>query len=658
MVAHAILAVLFLTVQSHAQDEIRLLSPNGTCGFTLELVDARPQYTVLFKGDLLVTPSSLHLSFQDGSLFRDGFVLGPPAFDAADDEYQLVVGKARRVRNHYREVTIPLEEGGGQRRQICIVARAYDDGVAFRFVYPKQENWNSYDLCDEQTGFNLAGDPILRTLFLPNHTTSHEGEYTALKLSMVREDTLMDVPTLCEWDDGSYMAITEAALVDYAGMYLVKCDGTLTTRLSPLPGGSGVAVKATMPHQSPWRVLMIGDRIGTLLESNILTNLNAPCAIDDVSWIEPGKTTFSWWNGNITPDTTFAPGNNFATHKYYIDFCAAHSFKYHTVVEYGGQPWYMSDGTVFTSTQNADVTRPVPGLDMERICDYAASKGVGVRVWVRWEALYHQLDSALAQYQEWGIRGMMVDFLDRDDQEMINIQVEILRKAAEHRIHIQFHGVNKPTGLHRTYPNEFTREGTLNYEANKWALRVDPDHDINIPFTRMLAGSTDYHLGGFRAVARADFKVQYTRPLMLGTRCHMLAMYVVLENYLGMVCDFPDAYSGQPGLDFLKHVPTVWDETKVVGGKPGEWLSIARRRGVDWYVGTITNNSARTVTIDLGFLPEGEFIADMYSDEADSAVNPNNLTQRREVVRRGDVLIIAMVGGGGHAIRISNTHVE
>ena len=197
---------------------------------------------------------------------------------------------------------------------------------------------------------------------------------------------------------------------------------------------------------------------------------------------------------------------------------------------------------------------------------------------------------------------MMIDFMDRDDQEMVNIQTEMLEKAAKHHLHVQFHGAYKPTGLHRTYPNELTREGTLNYETNKWdSLGLSPDHDINIPFTRMLAGSTDYHLGGFRAVSPDKFKAQYTKPLVLGTRCHMLAMYVVLENYLQMVCDYPAAYEGQEGFDFIKKIPTTWDETKVVEAKIGEYITIARRKENDWYVGTINDHSARTLSVPLNF---------------------------------------------------------
>jgi alpha-glucosidase len=429
----------------------------------------------------------------------------------------------------------------------------------------------------------------------------------------------------------------------------------LISKLSPLPNQTAIKVKGKLPHNSPWRVLMLSDRIGALIESNILTDLNEPCKINDVSWIMPGKTTFPWWNGNVVPDTLNAPGNNFVTAQYYIDFCARNGLQYHSVVEYGLHQWYTDDGVGFAPGPHADVTVPVPGLNMKEICDYANQHGVGIRVWVHWAALYPKLDTAFAIFEKWGIRGMMVDFMDRDDQEMVNIQTEMLQKAAAHHMHIQFHGAYKPTGLNRTYPNEFTREGTMNYETNKWnPTGLTPDHDINMPFTRMLAGSTDYHLGGFRAVPEDQFKTQYTRPLMLGTRCHMLAMYVVLENYLQMVCDYPAAYEGEPGFDFIKEVPTTWDKTMVIDAEVSKYICIARRKDKDWYVGTITNHEARKINIPLNFLEGGNYVATIYTDANDIDKHPNHLTREIKSVTKKDVLHINISSGGGSVIHFKS----
>lgn len=647
--------VAFLILASSpslAQSNITLKSPDENLVFSFKLTPTSPVYRVDFKGNNLIEDSELGLSFQDDGDFAANLAMLEPKFREANETYELIVGKIKTVNDHYREVMIPLKEKSGAKRQINLVVRAFDDGLAFRYEFPRQENWNAYTLNNERSTFRLTHNPKLHTLFLPNFTSSHEGHYSTLLLNQVKENMLMDMPTLFEFPNKIYMAITEAALRDYAGMYLIKRNGILTSQLSPLPGQTEIKVKAVLPHRTPWRVLMISERVGALIESNILTSLNEPTAIKDVSWIKPGKTTFPWWNGNVTPDTNFAPGNNFETNKYYIDFCARNGLEYHSVVEYGLHEWYVNDGASFMPGPHADVTKAVPGLDMQQVCDYAKQQGVGIRVWVHWKALYPKLDEAFTQFEKWGIKGMMVDFMDRDDQEMVNIQEEILRKAAEHKLHIQFHGAYKPTGMNRTYPNEFTREGAMNYEYNKWAPGLSPDHDIAMPFTRLLAGSTDYHLGGFRAVPESEYKIQYTRPLMLGTRCHMLAMYVVLENYIGMVCDYPQAYEGQPGFDFLKAIPTVWDETRVLDAGVNEFITIARRKGTDWYVGTITNTSPREIAVSLNFLREGTYTAEIYSDAPDVARQPNHLNKQIRTVNPSDVLRIQLAPGGGQVIRL------
>jgi alpha-glucosidase len=240
--------------------------------------------------------------------------------------------------------------------------------------------------------------------------------------------------------------------------------------------------------------------------------------------------------------------------------------------------------------------------------------------------------------------------MDRDDQEMVNIQTEMLEKAAKHHLHIQFHGAYKPTGLNRTYPNEFTREGTLNYETHKWGKGLSAEHDLDIAFTRLIAGSTDYHLGGFRAVPDSLYRAQYTRPLMHGTRTHMLAMYVILENPQGMVCDYPDAYEGKDGFDFIQHVPTTWDETKVVVTRVDEYLVIARRKGRDWYVGAINNSKARNIELPLSFLSNENFLASLYMDGENVKKNPDQILRKDQSVKKTDRLNVHLAAGGGMVI--------
>jgi alpha-glucosidase len=630
---------------------IEVRSPGGQLVYYISLQEGSPSYSISFKGRLLVENSRLTLELQgSGGPCKNMVITGHQA-RPVDETYTLAVGKTAVARNHCNELTVNLEEKSQPGWKLDLIIRAYDEGIAFRYEFPVQEHLDSLELTGEHSTFNLAGNPRALALFLPGYTTSHEGLYTDTPYSDLPEDNLMDIPVSFDFG-GTYMTITEAALKEYAGMYLVKHKGMLVSRLSPLPGLEVVKVRAGLPHVSPWRVLLISDRIGDLFESNILTSLNEPCKITETSWMKPGKATWPWWNGTVVEDTEVTAGNNFETNKYYIDFCARNGIEYHSVVEYGGHEWYVNDGEGYQPGTGADVTRPVEGLDMQRVCEYARSKGVGIRLWVHWAALFPKLEEAFTVYQQWGVGGLMIDFMDRDDQEMVNIQNEMVERAAAHHLHVQFHGAYKPTGMHRTWPNEFTREGTLNNEVDKWDTTITPDHDMDIVFTRLLAGPTDYHLGGFRAAAEEDFTVHYVKPLVMGTRCHMLAMYVVLESYLGLVCDYPEAYEGQPGFDFIRRVPTSWDETRVLDAEFDEYMAMARRKGTEWFVGVLNNSIPRQISLPLGFLPPGQYRARISTDSDLSGKNPNLVREETMTLNRGENLSVNLARGGGAVIHL------
>ncbi len=641
------------TANTFAAKVFTVTSPDSKIKFSLSTDKDGLFYRVSYKGVLMVDVSRLKLVFKEGGAIDDALTITAAMPQRIVEAYPLITGKTSQVHSESNDIIVTVVEKDGLKRTLQIEIRVFNDGAAFRYIIPEQKQWaDMVNITDELDSFNLTENPVATVMYRHNYTTSHEGLYTKIDLAHLQADTLMDMPALFEYPNNLFLAITEANLHDYAGMYLLKHNNLLETRLSPLPHQTELKVKATLPHNSPWRVMMISDRVGALIESNILTNLSEPCKINDLSWIKPGKTTFPWWNGDVVPDTINAPGNNYVTNMYYVDFCAKYGLEYHSVVEYGLHEWYVNDGAGFQPGPHADPSKAVSGLDMQQVCDSAAKKGVGIRVWVHFYALYPKLDETFTQYEKWGIKGLMCDFMDRDDQEMVNMQEEILQKAAQHHLHIQFHGAYKPTGESRTWPNEFTREGTLNYENDKWSNWVTPDADVNIPFTRLLAGSTDYHLGGFRAASPAQFKIHYTRPYVMGTRCHMLAMYVVLENALGMVCDDPDAYINQPGFEFIQQVPTTWDETHVIDAKPGEYLAIARRKGRDWYVGAITNHDARTITHALDFLPDGNYTADIWSDAPSTDPDLNHLVKRMENVNRQSVLSMMLAAGGGQVVHL------
>ena len=635
-----------------ARKSVQLTSPNGKLKFSLTLEREHPVYDIQYQKQALVQNSPLSLVFDNGA-FGEGLKMNKPVFSTKEETYELIVGKSKTVHSLSKEVVIPLEETTAPFRKINLVVRAFNDGIAFRYEFPEQPNWKSYVMYDENTAFNVVDNPKFLGMYLPSYQTSHEATYSHVKYEEIKERNLMDMPALFEYPNHIFMAITEAAVRDYAGMYLWKENGCLQGKLSPKLNQEQIKVEASLPHQSPWRVFMISDRVGALIESDLLTNLNEPCKIEDTSWIKPGKTTFTWWNGNVTPDTTFLGGNNFPTNKYYIDFAARNGLDFHSIYGYAEQPWYTDDGTWFGFPgENSDITKPVSSLNMQEICDYAKSQGVQIHLWTNWKPLYAKIDEAFALFEKWGVVGMMIDFMDRDDQEMIRIQEEFFAKAAKHHLFVQFHGSSKPSGLHRTYPNEFTREGTLNYENFKGCMVTTADHDISMPFTRLLAGAADYHLGGFRALPKDKFKIQQSNPYVTSTRCHMLAMYVVLESYLGMICDTPEAYEGQPGFEFLQTVPTTWDKTVVPDASVNEYVAIARRHGDDWYVGAINNSQARDVEIALDFLGKGDYKVTLYKDAQDTDTNPNHLIKETFTVTAKDKITVPLASDGGAAMHI------
>lgn len=657
-----VFSVLLMLVMGNlslfARKSVQLTSPDGKLKFSLTLEKSCPVYDIHYQNQVLIQNSPLSFVFDNGT-FGEGLKMNKPVFGTKEETYELIVGKCKTVHSFSKEAIIPLEETTAPFRKINLVIRAFNDGIAFRYEFPEQPNWKSYVMYDEKTTFNVVGNPRFLGMYLPSYQTSHEATYSHVKYEEIKERTLMDMPALFEYPNHIFMAITEAAVRDYAGMYLWKENGILQGKLSPKLNQEQIKVEASLPHRSPWRVFMISDRIGTLIESDLLTNLNEPCKIEDTSWIKPGKTTFTWWNGNVTPDTTFLGGNNFPTNKYYIDFAARNGLDFHSVYGYAEQPWYTDDGAWFGFPgENSDITKPVSSLNMQEICDYAKSQGIQIHLWTNWKPLYAKIDEAFALFEKWGVVGMMIDFMDRDDQEMICIQEEFLEKAAKHHLFVQFHGSSKPSGLHRTYPNEFTREGTLNYENFKGGMVTTADHDMSIPFTRLLAGAVDYHLGGFRALPRDKFKIQQSNPYVTSTRCHMLAMYVVLESYLGMICDTPQAYEGQPGFEFLQIVPTTWDKTVVPDASVNEYIAIARKQGEDWYVGAINNSQARKVEIALDFLGKGSYKVTLYKDAKDTDTNPNHLIKETLTVTAKDKITLPLASDGGAAMQIQPVDVS
>ncbi len=390
----------------------------------------------------------------------------------------------------------------------------------------------------------------------------------------------------------------------------------------------------------PWRVVVISKSDKELANNDMVQKLGAPCRLSDVSWIKPGKVAWDWWNDwNIT-HVDFRAGINTPTYKYYIDFAAANKISY-IIIDEG----WSADG---------DLLKIKPDLALQEIIDYGKQKNVGVILWATWFAVHNQMETAFAKYSAMGIKGFKIDFLDRDDEKMTSSTYAIAEKAAQYKLMVDYHGMYKPDGLQRTYPNVINFEGVKGMENVKWTPHDDvPRYDVTIPFIRMLAGPMDYTPGAMRNSIKANFHPLNSLPMSQGTRCHQLAMYVVFEAPLEMLADNPTVYmKEQESTDFIAGIPTTFDETVALDGKVGEYVALARRKNMTWYVGAMTNWDPRDLTLDLSFLPQGKYIVELFQDGINADRDATDYKRRMIPVSSGDKLSIHLSNGGGYAARI------
>ena len=606
-------------------------------------------YAVSFHGKAVLSKSALGLDIQDQPNLGPNVRIVRAQPGSVDETYSMPHGKANPVRNVCNSLSIDVEEIRAPSRKLTLEARAYNDGVAFRYVVPNQPILTELRLAGEKTEFQFAKDATTYPLFLDGFRSSYEDDYHTVPLSGIHRELLIALPLLVELPGVAWVGVTEADIDNYAGMYLMHSGGqarSLFARLAPSAEEPGIVVSAATPVRSPWRILMIGDQPGRLVESNLVTNLSPPSALADTSWIKPGKTAWDWWSGSFAEGVSFRTGMNTETMNHYIDFSASAGLEY-MLIDAG---WARRGGG--PNDSGSDITATNPAIDMPAILDHARSKNVRVWLWAHWTDISRQMDEAFPLFEKWGIAGVKIDFMNRDDQWMVNFYRRVVRKAAEHHLMIDFHGAYKPDGLERTYSNLMTREGVMGAEYNKWSARVTPDHNVMLAFTRMLAGPMDYTPGGFNNATKAQFEPRNRQPMVMGTRAHELALYAVFESPFQMVSDYPEAYKGQDELEYIRAVPTTWDQTQVVGGRPGDYITVARRHGREWYVGSITGWHANEANIPLEFLGRGEFIAEIYADAPDANENPKHATREEKRVNASTLLHVKMAAGGGQAIRI------
>ena len=630
-------------------------SPDGAVTVTVGVKDHRPFYTVDYQGRTLVAPS--HLGFRlDHEELGANMTIGKVSRSSKDETWIQPWGENETARNHYNELTVDYREHTGRLMQV--VFRVFNDGFGFRYNLPSQDKRKEYCIQDELTEITLAHDAKAWSI-QSNHTAYFEGIYTADLLS--KKDTVC-TPLTIEYEKDLFLAIHEAALEDYASINLTPRsgdDGSVRLLTALTPWCNGVKVYAKGELKSPWRTMIISKTAGGLLTSDLMLNLNEPSRIEDTSWIEPGRYIGIWWSIHKKQNTwEMGPTHGATTEnvKRYIDFAARHGFS--GVLAEGWNPgWGQGEKISYLESY--------PDFDIEEVCRYGQSKGVRfighTETWGNATLLENQMEEAFSWFEKLGIRAVKTGYVGHyfDGKELAKSQYgirhyrRVIECAAKHHIMIDNHEPAMPTGIQRTWPNLMTQEGVRGQEYNAWDRRGGnpPAHTVTLPFTRGLAGPTDFT----PAIFNFSEIVKGTHPH--STLAKQLGEFVVIYSPLQMAADAIENYEGQPALSFIENCPTTWSKTLVPNGEIGKYITIARkaRHGDSWFIGSITNEEARNIDIALDFLDEGAtYRAMIYEDgpEADYEHNPYEMTIRQVSVIQGDTLHLRLARSGGAAIRI------
>lgn len=619
---------------------VAVRSPDGKIKMEIHANGALT-YTVAVDGEPVLADSKLGLKFGNGEVLGADARLARVERRQSDTTWENRWGKRRLVRDQHNELQLFFVESSGT--PFSLEVRAFNDGLGFRYVLPKPPAAATPDfvLKEELTQFSFPGNYLCyagkneHTGSAENpigYVGSQESEYLPLHLADLPTNEVRMVPLLVQ-TPAAWVAITESDLFDWAGMWLnrAETDGstggvTLTARLAPRLDGQGL-VKSQFPRHSPWRTLNLARVPGRLIESDLVLNLASPCVLADTSYVQPGIASWDWWSQTSEPGT--------ATYEKLIQFSADMGWRY-CLLDAG---W----------SREGDILHPSAGVDLPEVLAFAKKRNVQLWVWMHWT--WADRDDAYLKafplYEQWGFAGVKIDFMNRDDQDMVNWYEKITQSAAAHHLMVDFHGAFKPTGMMRTYPNQITREGVLGNEYNRWSARVTPEHKATLPFTRFLAGPGDFTPGGFINRPPDQFQCNVQPTQVQGTRCSELALFVCLESPLICACDDPTHYQGQAGLDFLKIVPTVWDDTRVLDGAVGEHVVIARRSGNQWFLGALTDRTARDLTVKLDFLGPGTWTLNLWKDAPDSGTAGEHLATEKRTVTAADQLTLPLAPAGG-----------
>ncbi len=646
---------------------VSLKSPDGKVEARFELKEMEQPYpygqnmyySVYYGGKQLLKESSLGVNFGEAGVVMSNLLIMDVKESKGTDQFDTPLSKQSSVSAEYNEVVISLREKTIPAKTFNLTFRAYNEGLAFRYDFPEQEPniaipsaghkgfLKDFTLTNELTSYVFPEDVTLYAGFITSFNQNYEFRYEMTKVSGVSRDSTAALPFVALYEGGPAICVTEAALENYPAQYVAgarEMDNTLVSVLVPMPGEKELKLSGQVPFKSPWRVIMIADTPGKLIESNLVLCLNEPSKVQDVSWIKPGKATWDWWSGRLVEGKRGKPEQGAfsnETYQKYVDFAADQKFEYF-LVDAG---WYGMD-----KDPEADITAVgVEGVNIPELVKYAAGKGVKILLWLNWENVKKQMDKAFPLYESWGVAGVKIDYMNRDDAEMVKFYHDVVALAADHHLLVDFHGAYKPTGERRTWPNLITREAVMGLEYDKWSTNTDPEHDVTIPYTRMLVGPMDFTPGAFNNATQKGFKPVDIDPMSQGTRCHQLAMFVVYESPLQVMADAPVNANKAAGMDFISQVPTTWDATKFIQGEIGNYIVLARKKGDLWYLGAMTDWDAREIEVPLSdILGSGNWNMKVWADGAKAEANPEDVAASEQQIAGTQALKINLASGGGY----------
>ena len=658
----ALLLAPFIVVQ--AQKQFQLKSPDNK--LTTDIVIGNDiNYSVLHQGDVMLSPSTIAMQLTDGSSFGVNPKLAGSSTKTVNEVINSPIYKKSQVVDNFNELTLRFKG------DYAVIFRAYNDGVAYRFVSTKKQD---YIVANEQVTFNFPTNAKAFVAYVDNKEgakdtfekqfyNSFENQYEHIALSNWDKKRLAFSPLVVEGVNGKKVCIVESDLLDYPGMFLFNKTGAnqLEGVFAPYPkatkqGGHNELQDEVLTGESyiakckgqttfPWRAVIITENDAQLTNSDMVYKLAAPASKNiDYSWIKPGKVAWEWWNSSNLSNVDFVTGINNDTYKYYIDFASKYGIEY-VILDEG---WAVN--------LQADLFQVVPEINLPELVAYAKARNVDLILWAGYYAFNKDIEGICKHYSELGIKGFKIDFMDRDDQLMVDFHNCTAQIAAKYKMLVDFHGSYKPTGLQRTYPNVINFEGVFGLEQMKWSpTTVDQvTYDVTMPFIRMVAGPVDYTQGAMRNATRDNYYPVNSEAMSQGTRCRQLAEYIVFESPLNMLCDSPSNYMRNAECtEFIASVPTVWDETVSLNGEISKYVTIARRKGDVWYLGSMTNWDDRKLTIDLSFLGEGNYKAEVFCDGINANRIASDYKKMDVTIPANRKLDINMASGGGYAMKIT-----